>query len=231
VNRLYVLALVAAGCAGDLDPQWQLDHDRIVALRAEPPGIAAGEQAELSGLVAMKGGDTVEAAPEAAIVASPQAMTGVLAFDGGRWVVTAPDETRIAAARTELGLAPDAPVPLIIGVSYAQQTLLATKTVTIGMQLANPVLGDVLIDGAPAPGTPDAIVVPATGDVTLATPIDNVTQDINWLTSVGEMHDFDLADATLRLASDDERADGNLVVVVRDDAGGATWRVWPLHKQ
>lgn len=227
MKRLIPIFLV--GCAGDLDPQWQLDHDRIVALRAEPPGIAAGEQSVLSGLISIKDVGTMEAAPEAAIVASPQSMAGVVSFDAGRWVVTAPAEDRIAAARNELGLAPGAPVPLIIGVSYAQQTLLATKTVTLGMALQNPQLGDVLIAGAPA--TAADVVVPATGDVTLSTAIDNDTQDINWLTSVGEMHDFDLADATLRLAADDERSAGSLAVVVRDDHGGATWRVWPIRKQ
>jgi len=61
--------------------------------------------------------------------------------------------------------------------------------------------------------------------------IDNDLEDINWLTSVGELHDFDLSDATLRLAKDDDRSAGSLAVVVRDDRGGATWRVWPIHKQ
>jgi len=228
VKRL-LLAVFLVGCAGDLDPQWQLDHDRIVALRAEPPGIAAGEQSVISGLISLKDVGTMEAAPEAAIVASPQSMAGVVTFDSGRWVVTAPTEDRIAAARNELGLAPDAPVPVIIGVSYAQQTLLATKTVTLGMALQNPQLGDVLIGGAPAPAAD--VVVPATGDVTLSTAIDNDTQDINWLTSVGEMHDFDLSDARLTLADDDDRSTGSLAVVVRDEVGGATWRVWPIRKQ
>ena len=224
-----LLAVFLVGCAGDLDPQWQLDHDRIVALRAEPPGIAAGEQSVISGLISLKDVGTMEAAPEAAIVASPQSMAGVVTFDSGRWVVTAPTEDRIAAARNELGLAPDAPVPVIIGVSYAQQTLLATKTVTLGMALQNPQLGDVLIGGAPAPAAD--VVVPATGDVMLSTAIDNDTQDINWLTSVGEMHDFDLSDARLTLADDDDRSTGSLAVVVRDEVGGATWRVWPIRKQ
>jgi hypothetical protein len=228
VKRLLPLVLLV-GCAGDLDPQWQLDHDRIVALRAEPPGIAAGEQSVLSGLISLKDVGTMELAPEAAIVASPQALASAVSFDGTSWIVTAPSEDQIAAARNELKLAPGAPVPLIIGVSYAQQTLLATKTVTIGMTLQNPQLGDVLIAGAPAPDAD--VVVPATGSVALSTAIDNVTEDINWLTSVGEMHDFDLSDATLTLAADDDRSAGSLAVVVRDDHGGATWRVWPITKQ
>ena len=227
--RQLVWLVLAVGCGGDLDPQWQLDHDRIVALRAEPPGITAGQQAEIRGLVALKDAGTMELAPEAALVVSPQAMTGALAFDSGRWVITAPAEDRIAAARNELGLAPGAPVPVVVGVSYAQQTLIATKKVMIGQALANPPLGGVLIGGAAAPDAD--VIVPLVGDVALSTPIDDATQDINWLTSVGEMHDFDLADATLTLAEDDERADGNLAVVVRDDVGGATWRVWPLRKQ
>jgi len=50
--------VVVVACGGDVDPPWQLDHDRIVAVRATPPHIAAGETATLDVLrahVAMNG--------------------------------------------------------------------------------------------------------------------------------------------------------------------------------
>jgi hypothetical protein len=49
------LALAATGCVEDLDPPWQLDHDRIVAVRATPPAIEAGGRAELDALISLKG--------------------------------------------------------------------------------------------------------------------------------------------------------------------------------
>ncbi len=135
---LAILALLAVGaCTGDLDPKWQLDHDRIVAVRATPPGIASGSKSTIDALVAKKGDKVRVAAPELATVVSPASLSDALSFDGGNWVVTAPSEDRLIAARAELKLADGAPVPLEVGVSYAGQTLLATKTVSLGAAVEN----------------------------------------------------------------------------------------------
>jgi len=146
------------GCTGDLDPPWQLDHDRIIAVRATPPGIAPGESSTIDALVGTKGEPTRVAPPELAAVVSPASLSDALTFDGARWIVTAPSADRLAAARAELALAADAPVPLRIGVSYANRTLVATKTVQLGVPAANPSLVSMMYPrptgGAPGTGAP-----------------------------------------------------------------------------
>jgi hypothetical protein len=225
VRRSWLLLLAA--CGGDLDPPWQLDHDRIVAVRATPPAIPAGGKSTLDGLIAVAGQPTMatmEKPPELAAVVSPQSLASTLAQDGGNWVVTAPDDATLAAAREELGIPAGAPVPLLVGVSYGNMTLAATKVVLLGVAGDNPTLADVTIDGA-AP--PDMLSVGVQVDVPLSvTAVE--TDDVNWLTSCGTMHDFDLPQAYLRVEPEDPMA-GEIAVVLRDDHGGVTWRVWPIE--
>jgi hypothetical protein len=225
---LLPVAVLTTGCAGDLDPPWQLDHDRIVAVRATPPAIPAGGRSTLDALVAFEGAGTSEAAPEGAMVVSPASLATVLANDGGAWVVTAPDEAGLAAARTELGLAADAPVPLQLGVAYGGGTLFALKTVWLGMAADNPTLTAMTIDGAPMDAQPE-LVVGQLVDVELS--VEAVeTDDVNWLTSCGTMHDYDLPQAYLRVEAEDPTA-GELAVVLRDERGGVAWQVWPIRAE
>jgi hypothetical protein len=73
------------------------------------------------------------------------------------------------------------------------------------------------------------LLVPALADVPLS--IDAVVTDkVNWLTSCGTMHDFDLPQAYLRVEKDDP-TDGQLVVVLRDTQGGVAWRIWPIRAE
>ncbi len=221
--------LVLGACASDLDEQWQLDHDRIIAVRATPPGILSGERAEIDALVGAEGQRPVEAAPEIATVVSPMSLAATVRPEAGRWYVTAPDAAALAAARTELGLAADAPVPLQVGVSYAGQTLLAFKTVYLGEARVNPTLDDMMIAGAVAPAAATEIVVPPLTDVRLSVTAD-VEDTVNWLTSCGTMHDFDLPNAYLRVEKDDPQT-GDLAVVRRVSDGGVVWRTWSIRAE
>ncbi len=222
-----IALLALAACGADLDEQWQLDHDRIIAVRATPPGIISGERAELDALVGAVGEHPAERSPEIATVVSPMSLMGTVAPDGGKWYVTAPDEARLAAARTELGLEADAPVPLQVGVSYAGQTLLAFKTVFLGESRANPTLDDMMIDGVTAPGSSTEIVVQPLVDVRLSVTAE-IDDTVNWLTSCGTMHDFDLPSAYLRVEKDDPTT-GDLGVVRRVPDGGVAWRTWTIR--
>ena len=221
-----VLGALAGGCTGDLDPAWQLDHDRIVAVRATPPSIAPGDRSTIDALLARKGDKTRVASPDAAAVVSPMSLADVLAVDAGSWVVTAPSDDRLVTAREELKLAPGAPVPLQIGVSYTNPTLAATKTIYLGAAAANPALANVMIDGKPA-GSADVIVDPIV-KVPLSIDADDVQFDVVWLTSCGTRHDFDLPTAYLEVEADDPHA-GELAVVLRDASGGVSWSVWPIR--
>ena len=225
---LATLALAAIGCTDDLDPPWQLDHDRIVAVRATPPAIEAGGRAQLDALIALAGEKTSVRPPELATVLAPMALAGAVAFEGGAWIVTAPDAAKLDLARAELRLPPGAPVPLVVGVSYRGQALVATKTVWLGMTGDNPSLDAMMIDGVPADSQAE-VAVGKLVDVPLSIAAE-LEDKVNWLTSCGTMHDFDLPQAYLRVEAEDPAA-GELAVVRRDTRGGVAWRVWPIHAQ
>jgi hypothetical protein len=73
------------------------------------------------------------------------------------------------------------------------------------------------------------LTVPAGVDVPLTVAFD-ATYNINWLTSCGTMHDFDLPMAHLRVEPADPHA-GTLAIVVRDALGGVAWHRWPITAQ
>jgi hypothetical protein len=166
------------------------------------------------------------------VVTSPASLSDVLSIRGGSWVVTAPGEDRMVAARSELQLAAGAPVPLQIGVSYAGQTLVAIKTVTLGQPAANPTLDGLMIDGKPVDAAaPSAeLTVGTLVNVPLSVNASDVDFDVTWLTSCGTMHDFDLPQAYLRVETDDPQA-GELGVVLRDTHGGVAWKIWPIKAE
>jgi hypothetical protein len=222
------IALTAIGCVDDLDPPWQLDHDRIIAVRATPPAIEPGGRAELDALITLAGGTTSERPPELARVLSPMALAGAVAQEAGKWIATAPGAAKLDEARAELRLLAGAPVPLVVGVSYQGQALFATKIVWLGRAGANPSLDAMTIDGAPA-GAKAEIVVGKLVDVPLSISAE-IDDDVNWLTSCGTMHDFDLPQAYLRVEAEDP-ASGELAVVLRDALGGVAWGVWPIRAE
>ena len=157
MRRLLALALVIAGCGSDVDEPWQLDHDRIVAVRATPPRIRSGEQATIDALLTFSDGPVAERAPDVAAVVSPESLKSALALDAGQWVVTAPDEDALARAREELTLPAGAPVPLTIGIQVRWPypitspdgvSFTATKTVWLGESAHNPELSGMLVAGS-----------------------------------------------------------------------------------
>lgn len=218
-------ALALAACAEDVDQPWDLDHDRIVAVRATPPSIASGERSVLDALLATDGASTHVATPDVATVVAPQSLADVLAPGPEGWVVTAPDAARLDAVRAELGLEPGAPVGVQIGVSYAGNTLIALKTVYLGERAENPTLAGLLVDGAEPTG--DSVQLARDVEVRLSVEADAALAKVNWLTSCGTMHDFDLPSAYLVIEEEDP-TEGELAVVLRDRAGGVVWRVWSL---
>ncbi|HET9623004.1 MAG TPA: hypothetical protein VFP84_16645, partial [Kofleriaceae bacterium] len=133
------------------------------------------------------------------------------------WIVSAP--AALAAA----------PTPLVIEAAYGD--LRATKTVWLGGASSdNPALPAITIAGAAAPPAGTEIVIAPLVDVPLATPLSDRDFDVNWLTSCGTMHDFDLPAGFVHVEPDDPHA-GELALVVRDASGGVTWRIWPLRAE
>ena len=226
--RRVAVALVLAGCTGGVAPDWQLSHDRVIAVRAAPPRIVSGEVAQIDALLGHQDLPPDDVDPDTAEVVSPASLAGALGRQGTRWMVTAPGDDQLAAARSELGLAAGAPVPLQLRVKFTQLGQTALKVVWLGQHTDNPVIDPVTINGMD--GLAQAqLMVPAGVDVPLVVNFD-ATYNINWLTSCGTMHDFDLAMAHLRVEPEDPHA-GTLAVVVRDTLGGVAWQLWPVTAQ
>ena len=220
-----IALVLSAGCGEDVDPAWQLDHDRIIAVRATPPRIVTGEESEIDALLGRVGEPPLEVKPATATVISPTSLSGSLMMRATGWFVVAPGPTQLADARGELGLAADVPVPLRLRVTFAESAKVGLKVVWLGEHTDNPVVDPVTINDVARPaGSP--ITVPPATDVRLSVEFDD-PYVVNWLTSAGTMHDFDLANAYLRVEPEDEQS-GTLGVVVRDELGGVAWQFWPI---
>jgi hypothetical protein len=227
MRRAAVLA-VLAGCSADVDPDWQLSHDRVIAVRAAPPRLASGEVAAIDALLGHQGQPPDGVDPDTAEVVSPASLAGALGRQAAHWTVTAPGGDQLAAARSELGLDAGAPVPLRLRVGFTRLGQTALKVVWLGQHTDNPVVDPVTIGGMDGLAQVQ-LTVPAGVDVPLAVNFD-ATYNINWLTSCGTMHDFDLATAHLRVEPEDPHA-GTLAIVVRDTLGGVAWHLWPITAQ
>jgi hypothetical protein len=96
------------------------------------------------------------------------------------------------------------------------------------MTATNPTLDGVTINGV-APGT-DELVVSKTGKTPLFVEADDSIDIVNWLTSAGTMHDYDLHNAYITFEKDD-MTEGQLALVLRDNRGGVTWQTWTLRAE
>jgi hypothetical protein len=212
------LILVAACTGTPVAPEaWQLDQDRVVAVRSTPLGLAAGEHALVDALIAHADGPTTIEAPST-LIAAGSPLFGTVNFLFDHYELIAPDEPTLADARTELGLAAGVPIPLEVECDFEAFTFITQKQVLLGTHADNPVLTAIAIAGHP----PGATVTVA-HDLDVALHTAGVTT--RWLTSCGELGDSDEPDAVLHTGAP---CQGELVVVERDDASGVVWQVWPL---
>lgn len=236
--RYALLLCLITGCIDEIDPRWQLDHDHVVAARATPPRIRPGENTGLDALVAHKGAEVSIEAPmmaEIARSAGPDFSAYLIHDATGEWTLRAPDAEMLSSARPAMGLPADAPVPVDVMLTFARGSTeraaidpyRVKKTVWLGEPSTNPILPSVTIDGAASES--DEIVVPIGRDVyvSLDAPAGN---KVNWLTNVGTLFQDDVARAYLHVAPED-RHDGQLVVVMRDNEGGVAWRVWSMRAE
>lgn len=232
-----IWVVVFGACTDDIVEEWHLDHDRVIAVRASPPGIVAGQTSELDALLGHEGGTPTEVIPDAATVVSPRSLASTLAFTDGRWIVTAPDDDVLAAARAELELEVAAPVPLVVSVSWpatvfptdtAGVDYVATKTVFLGEEHQNPTIAEMTVDGV-ASLSASNLVVDATETTTLAIAAER--EDVTrWLSSCGQLVDWDLASTLLTFEPEDARV-GNISVVLRTRVGGVAWKTWSIHAE
>jgi len=224
-KTLAIALVVVLGACDDTTPAWQLEHDRIIAVRATPPTVAPRGRVDLDVLVTAVGeGPSVVQPMQVALAPNgPPGFEESVIHDDRGWAVIAPDADTVAASRVALGLDGSAPVPLTVGllVRAGQTDLAAVKTVYLGAERANPELGDVTVDGEPAA---DGMTVPVGEEVELT--IDATDDDkIDWLSSVGDLGDVDDLVGHLEATAP---AEGFLAVVRRDPFGGVAWGFWTL---
>lgn len=234
-----VTAALGAGC-DDTVAQWDLYNERIIAVRAASPQLAAGERAALDLLVTSEALGPHVVSPQIAIAVPsdltdpsaaanaevPPALARAVVADGGGWAVVAPSAAELAALRGEMRLAADALVPLRIGVrvDLGGGPLDAVKVVNLGASAANPTLGAVTINGAPAQ---DGMVLPSDVDVGMSVEV-QADDEVYWLSSIGDLSDEEDAVAELNHdpTNDDHQTQGHIAVVVRAKNGGVTWGFW-----
>lgn len=218
VLRCVVPLVALAACSVDTaDPPWRLDHDRIVAVRVDPPHLAPGVIAQIDALIAHAGGHTtVEPPRTASAVDAPGGLFTAVHFNIDHWQIDGPDQAALDPARAELGLPPSAPVPIEVTVSVTGP-LYAQKRVWLGDTSENP--------AAPAfaygPDLQAGREYPLVYDVP---PL----WSVRWLTSCGSLRDDDATHATHVI---EVPCDGELVLVVRDPVGGVAWQVLPVHAE
>lgn len=134
------LLLLVAGCVDASDPPWQLRHERVLAVKTEPAGVAEGETALLDGLLAHDDGSVTEEQPVAVTVVSPRALFAAVHYDVDHWQID--------------GVHVDAPTLLEIEMRFPAGEV-ATKLVQLGAHVENRVP-----PSAPMPALHENIALP-----------------------------------------------------------------------
>jgi hypothetical protein len=211
--------LAACTTATPVAPEgWQLDQDRVIAVRSLPPGLAAGEHALFDALIAHAGGPTTIETPYS-LNAAGSPLSGTVNYLFDHFELIAPDEATLADARTQLGIAPGAPIPLEVEADFETHAFITQRQVLLGVHYDNIEIGDIAIGGEPIGVT---VAVAHDSDVALSASLGTV----RWLTSCGELADSDELAAVLHTGAP---CTGELVVVRRDaTTTGTAWRVFPL---
>jgi hypothetical protein len=203
MKRIAILMFtVLAACAPD-DDLALLDHAQILAVRATPAHAAPGERVKIDMLAGDDAGTVFEATPET-LTAGPLPVEH--AADG--WYVTAPEMQM--GAHVDVSLTID-------GTAWR-----ASKQLVFGMHADNPAVATMQVDGAPTAMIDAQVGDKRTLDVqgTGAEPLSYA-----WYTSVGTLAHYRSATTTLDAS---EAGQGTVLVVIRDAAGGVTWRELPL---
>jgi len=207
---------LAAGCltaCTDFETPAELSHAQILAVRADPPVVAAGERARLSVLVA---------GPDGRIEPAAVDWTGPVEIDGdGAWY-RAPGSVDAGGIFDTIEVA----VELDDGT-----TLTAVKAIGVGLPVvaANPEILEARVDGAPiVDGEPVILEVGQSVELDLrVSPAPGPDAIFSWYATTGEIDLY--RRSPTELAAPDEPATGSLFAVYRDGLGGVAWRELSLR--
>jgi hypothetical protein len=188
----------------------ELSKPQILAIRADPPAIQAGQTSTLSILVADPDG----------VVANPDVT----------WTLTTqdPDEQPLGTLTGDGYTAPatiaeESVVELVEArVLIAGEELIASKVISVGTNVRdNPALVGFTADGADVLAT--GTLTLTTGQTTvLSVDIGADIRDVAWYATVGSIEQYRSTPA--ELVAPDEPGSGWLIAVVRDAFGGVVWQ-------
>lgn len=226
VLALALAAVPLAACTDFATPS-ELAKTTILAVVSDPPITPPGAQSRLE-LVVVDGNGRV-AAPAATwslveTLPGVPPMGQVTVNDDGTATYTAPTSAPPASADNP-------PIDSVqIEVAATPQPITAIKAAIVAdVASANPALATMTVGGADAR---TAAVAAAGQMVPLAVTIDPPAGEdatYAWYTTLGEIEDYQSAEATLVAPA--EAGTGWLFVVVRDGRGGVAWHGAPLAVQ
>lgn len=204
---LKTLACLTLIACGDLSIAAELGEPQLLALVADPPGIAAGESSMLSVLVA--GPDGI-IAPTNVRWTLPDGKGATLVQDDG-WSVQAPISGESAYIRAEVS------VELEDGT-----TLLGHRTLLIGEAQLQPAITGLRIDGESIDTASLLLLSASTHELTLdVEPAPNERAIFSWFSNIGELKRYRHSPASFETK---DAESGLLLVVYRDGNGGIVSR-------
>jgi hypothetical protein len=202
------LSVLAGACAESAEAR--LDHAQILAVRTEPAHVAPGGVARVDILAGDDRGAVFVASPDELVATGAAGPLHAERTPDG-WFVTAGATPDVATLDLSL---------TIDGVAWR-----ARKALVASAPAENPRVIAMQIDGAPAgslvaaSGTRPQLTAigdgGAGGELTYA-----------WYSSVGDLSGYRQPSATLDAA---DTAEGAILLVVRDAAGGVGWHLLPAR--
>jgi hypothetical protein len=211
MSRIFFLLSLApalfAGACAEAD-EARLDRAQILAVRAEPAHVAPGGTARIDILAGDESGAVFETSPDE-LVAMGAAGPFPVERRANGWFVTAGALPEIATLEVAVS---------IDGVSWR-----AKKALVVSEPAENPRVAVMQVDGSAS----EELVAPVGSKPELtAIGVGREPLTYAWYSSVGDLERYRQPSAALTA---DAPAEGAVLLVVRDDAGGVGWHVLPAR--
>ena len=207
--------LAAAGCTDFASPA-ELIKPTVLAVIAEPPVVAPGEDTQLTAVVADGSGELTGLPMRWSLVETYRGVPPMGTLTGSTY--TAPDPIPALPANAP-------PIDSVrLEVDTGVTTLVNVKFVAVGaVDLTNPTISSFTVGSAEAAAGPITVARGAALDLAI-TADPPLTDDARfaWYSSAGEIVKYQ-SNPTTMTAADDAGA-GWLFVVVRDGKGGMAWQ-------
>ncbi len=225
MRLLLILPLVVAACTDFATPA-QLERATIVAVVADPPIVAPGDEARITVVVADATGvlTTLPTRWELGEAFPGIAPMGTLTSDADGATYTAP---AMVPPRPDSVPAIDA---IAVTVDTADGSLTALKAMAVAATTANPTITALAVGASDGLAGPIAVTKGQTLALSVTTdPAPGADARFAWYTPVGAIQYYQSNPCELII--DDDATTGPLVIVVRDGVGGVAWHAVTLQVQ